>query len=57
MARLDAHDFASQTQPAGKSLYATVITAALAGKTLSLAVSGCALNGQVSQIYRIDIQP
>ncbi len=50
-------DFAAQTSPDGKALYATVLAAYLAGRSMTFGVSGCALSGQVPLIYRVDVQP
>jgi len=48
-------DFSAQTAPDGKTLYATVMAAFLAGRSVSFGVSGCGYNGQMPQIYRVDI--
>jgi hypothetical protein len=48
-------DFSAQTAPDGKALYATVMAAFLAGRTLTFGVSGCGYSGQMPQIYRVDI--
>jgi hypothetical protein len=48
-------DFSSTIQPDGKSLYATVLAALLAGKQLTFGVSGCVINGQLPLVYRVDV--
>ena len=48
-------DFSSTVQPAGKSLYATVLAALLAGKQMTFGISGCAINGEVPLVYRVDV--
>jgi hypothetical protein len=48
-------DFASTIQPDGKSLYATVLTALLAGRTVTFGVVGCGNGGQLAAVYRIDV--
>ena len=50
-------DFASTTPPDGRSLYATVLAAYLAGHTLTFGVGGCALGGQIPVVYRVDVGP
>ncbi len=48
-------DFSSTTQPDGKSLYATLVSAALAGQTVTFGLAGCGDSGQVPLVYRIDV--
>ena len=48
-------DFSSTTNPDGKTLYATVLAAYLAGRTLVFGVSGCADSGQAPLVYRVDV--
>jgi len=48
-------DFSAATAPDGKALYATLLSAYLAGKRLTFGLSGCGMNGQIPQIYRVDI--
>ncbi|MES1189996.1 MAG: hypothetical protein ABUS47_02830 [Steroidobacter sp.] len=50
-------DFSSTTQPDGKSLYATVMSAFLAGHQVTFAVSGCGDAGQHPLVYRVDVLP
>jgi len=50
-------DFSSATPPDGRSLYATVLAAYLAGHTLTFGVGGCALGGQIPVVYRVDVGP
>jgi hypothetical protein len=50
-------DFASASQPDGKSLYATVLAAYLAGHSLTFGVLGCAESGQLPLVYRVDVGP
>ncbi len=38
-------DFSSTAQPDGKTLYAMLVAAELAGKTVNIGVNGCASNG------------
>jgi hypothetical protein len=49
-------DFSSTAQPDGKSLYATVLAALLAGKQMTFGILGCAINGEVPLVYRVDVQ-
>jgi hypothetical protein len=49
-------DFTSTAQPDGKSLYAAVLAAYLAGRSLAFGVSGCAFSGNLIPIvYRVDV--
>jgi hypothetical protein len=48
-------DFSSTVQPDGRALYATVLAALLAGKQMNFGVLGCALNGAVPLVYRVDV--
>jgi hypothetical protein len=50
-------DFSSTVQPDGKSLYTTVLAALLAAKQMTFGVSGCAINGAVPVVYRVDVVP
>ena len=45
------------TQSDGKALYASVLAASLAGRTVTFGVGGCANNGQVPLVYRVDVWP
>lgn len=45
------------TQAEGKALYASVLAASLAGRTVTFGVSGCANSGQVPLVYRVDVWP
>jgi len=49
-------DWTSTLQPDGKSLYATVLAASLAGKTVDIVVSGCS-QGYYPLVYQIVIYP
>jgi len=48
-------DFASTTQPDGRSLYATIISAATTGATITMGVLGCADNNYLPLVYRVDM--
>lgn len=48
-------DFQSAMQPDGKSLYATVLAAFLAGRTVNFGVAGCADSGLLPNVYRVDV--
>jgi hypothetical protein len=50
-------DFSSTVQPDGKSLYATVLAALLAGKKMTFGISGCSVNGALPLVYRVDVAP
>src|SRR5690349_17863007 len=49
-------DFSSTTQPDGKSLYAAVLAAFLAGRNVQIGVRGCYTNG-APLVYSIQIMP
>jgi hypothetical protein len=48
-------DFSSATPPDGKSLYASVLAARLAGQVVTFGVGGCADAGQLPLVYRVDV--
>jgi hypothetical protein len=48
-------EFSTQTTPNGKDLYATVLAAYLAGRTITFGVSGCGFGGEFPVIYRVDM--
>ncbi|MES1192619.1 MAG: hypothetical protein ABUS47_16280 [Steroidobacter sp.] len=50
-------DFSTTVQPDGKSLYATVMSALLAGHQVSFGVLGCGDSGQHPLVYRVDVYP
>jgi len=50
-------DFSGAAQPDGRSLYATVLAAYLAGHTLGFGVTGCGAGGQYPLVYRVDVGP
>ena len=50
-------DFSSPIQPDGKVLYATVLAAVMAGKTVIFSVRGCGPNGQVPMVYSVQVNP
>ena len=50
-------DFSSTAQPDGKTLYATVLAAFLAGRQMTFGVLGCGANGAVPLVYRVDVYP
>jgi hypothetical protein len=47
----------SATQPDGKTLYASVLAASLAGKVVTFGVQGCADANQLPLVYRVDVNP
>lgn len=49
-------DWTSTLQPDGKSLYATVLAAAMAGKQLDLVVGGCS-QGYYPLVYQVVVYP
>jgi hypothetical protein len=49
-------DYSSQGEPDGKALYATLLAAQIAGKSISLGLNGCASNG-FPMIYAIEVSP
>jgi len=50
-------DFSSTTQPDGKTLYATILAAFLAGHTVGFGVNTCVQAGQMPLVYRVDVYP
>ena len=50
-------DFSSAVQPDGKTIYATVLAAFLAGHSIRFGVSSCVDAGQSPLVYRVDLYP
>jgi hypothetical protein len=50
-------DFTSTTEPTGKSLYATLLAASLAGRTVTLEVNGCGPGGVLPSVYQVSLTP
>jgi len=48
-------DFTRTTQPDAKTLYASLLSAELAGKIVTFGVSGCGASNQFPTIYRLDV--
>ena len=48
-------DFSSPTEPSGKTLYATVLAAFLAGRSVQFGVRGCDPTGSLAIVYSVEI--